>query len=393
MKKPLAIVMVHQGAELYGSDRSFLSALRALREQHPDASIDVVLPEPGPIVDHVAQYASRIQYDENGVLRKKKLKARPLSTLANMVRAWRRHCSLFERYDVCYVNTVVCVAAIAALRGRRAASYVHVREIPSRVALRVFSALLRFSRAALIYNSNATATAFRMPGTVIYNGVDGYAEIAPVPARGGRPLRLAIIGRINPWKGQQFVLDALRTLGRALPLELRIVGDVFPGYETVLGQLRATASACAQSVEIRGFSKDPAEHYAWADYALVPSVLPEPFGRVAIESFASSRPVIAAATGGLTEIVTHGATGFLFKPNDAPDLLRVLEHALALADDDYARLANAARACYVNGFTVETYMRAIAQTVQAPHATTADASAPASASASHEAIALQRESR
>jgi glycosyltransferase involved in cell wall biosynthesis len=393
LKKPLAIVMVHQGAELYGSDRSFLSALRALREQHPDASIDVVLPEPGPIVDHVAQYASRIQYDENGVLRKKKLKARPLRTLANMVRAWRRYCSLFERYDVCYVNTVVCVAAIAALRGRRAASYVHVREIPSRVALRVFSALLRFSRAALIYNSNATATAFRMPGTVIYNGVDGHAEIAPVPARGGRPLRLAIIGRINPWKGQQFVLDALRTLGRALPLELRIVGDVFPGYETVLGQLRATASACAQSVEIRGFSKDPAEHYAWADYALVPSVLPEPFGRVAIESFASSRPVIAAATGGLTEIVTHGATGFLFKPNDAPDLLRVLEHALALADDDYARLANAARACYVNGFTVETYMRAIAQTVQAPHATTADASAPASASASHEAIALQRESR
>lgn len=387
MKKPLAIVMVHQGAELYGSDRSFLSALRALREQHPDASIDVVLPEPGPIVDHVARYASRIQYDENGVLRKKKLKARPLNTLANIARAWRRYCRLFERYDVCYVNTVVCVAAIAALRGRRTGSYVHVREIPSRVALRVFRALLRFSRAALIYNSNATAAAFRMPGTVIHNGVEVAGDIAPVPVRGARPLRLAIIGRINPWKGQQFVLDALRTLGCALPLELRIVGDVFPGYEAVLGQLRDTAHACAQSVEIHGFTNDPAEHYAWADYALVPSVLPEPFGRVAIESFASGRPVIAAATGGLTEIVTHGVTGFLFEPNDAQDLLRVLGHALALPDDDYARLANAARACYVNGFTVETYMRAIAQTVQAPRATAADASI------SHDAVALRRESR
>ncbi|WP_157977777.1 glycosyltransferase [Paraburkholderia kururiensis] len=387
MKKSLAIVMVHQGAELYGSDRSFLSALRALREHHPDASIDVVLPEPGPIVDHVARYASRILYDENGVLRKKKLKARPLGTLANMVRAWRRYCRLFERYDVCYVNTVVCVAAIAALRSHRGGTYVHVREIPSRFALRVFRVLLRFSRAALIYNSNATAAAFGMPGTVIHNGVEVSADSAPVSARGGRPLRLAVIGRINPWKGQQFVVDALRTLGRALPLELRIVGDVFPGYEVVLDQLRDTARACAQSVEIRGFTNDPAQHYAWADYALVPSVLPEPFGRVAIESFASGRPVIAAATGGLTEIVTHGETGFLFEPNNAQALLRVLDHAVALPDDDHARLANAARACYVNRFKVETYMRAIAQTVQAPH------DAAATTSAARDAIALQRESR
>lgn len=384
MSKPLTIVMVHQGAELYGSDRSFLSALAALRERHPDALIDVVLPEPGPLVDLVARYASRIQYDENGVLRKRKLKARPLGTLASMASSWRRYVRAFRQYDICYVNTVVCVAAIAALRTRRTGTYVHVREIPSRLALRVFRALLRFSRAALVYNSHATAAAFALPGKVIHNGVDVDGSVTPVTPREGRVLRLAIIGRVNPWKGQQFVVDALRTLGHTLALELRIVGDVFPGYEAVLDTLRETAASCAQRVEIHGFTDDPSEHYAWADYALVPSVLPEPFGRVAIESFACGRPVIAAATGGLKEIVTDGATGFLFEASDANDFVRAVQRAVALSDTDYARLAAAARERYVRAFTVETYMRVIADTVCAP---------ARPASAARDAIQLPQESR
>lgn len=364
MSTALSIVMIHQGAELYGSDRSFLSALNAMRDRHPDAVIDVVLPEPGPLVDLVARYASRILYDEYGVLRKKKLKARPLRTAMNMGRTWLRYRRMFRRYDICYVNTVVCVAAIAALRSRRDGAYVHVREIPSGLAARAFRALLGFSRAALIYNSQATAAAFRLPGTVIHNGVEVYGRAAAVAKRTDRALRLVVIGRINPWKGQQFVLDALRTRGRGLPVEVRIVGDVFPGYEAVLDQLRETASRCDVAVEIMGFTSDPAEHYAWADFVVVPSILPEPFGRVAIESFACGRPVIASAAGGLTEIVTDKVTGLLFEPNDAGDFLRAIDHALSMTAEQHERMADMARQRYMNGFTVETYMQAIADTVQ-----------------------------
>lgn len=355
--------MIHQGAELYGSDRSFLSALNAMRDRHPDAVIDVVLPEPGPLVDHVARHASRILYDEYGVLRKKKLKGRPLRTTVNMWRTWLRYRRMFRRYDICYVNTVVCVAAIAALRGRRGGAYVHVREIPSGMAARVFRTLLGFSRAALIYNSQATAAAFRLPGTVIHNGVEVYGRAAPVIERADRSLRLVIIGRINPWKGQQFVLDALRTRGRALPVEVRIVGDVFPGYEAVLDRLRETAAACELTVKIEGFTNDPAKHYAWADFVVVPSILPEPFGRVAIESFACGRPVIASAAGGLTEIVTDGVTGFLFEPNSAEAFVDVLARALATNADEYASMADAARQAYLGRFTERSYMTAIAQIV------------------------------
>ncbi|SIO72184.1 Glycosyltransferase involved in cell wall bisynthesis [Burkholderia sp. GAS332] len=364
MSTSIAILMVHQGSELYGSDRSFVSALCALRERHPDAMIDVVLPEPGPIVDHVARYASRILYNGYGVLRKKELKARPWQTCLRMITAWLEYRRMFRSYQICYVNTVVCVAAIAALRGQRAGTYVHVREIPSSLALSVFRALLKISRASLIYNSRATAAAFAMPGDVIHNGVDITGPAAPADTAQGRARRLTIIGRINPWKGQQFVLDALSTLGRRLPVQLRIVGDVFPGYEALLDTLRETAKACEQIVEFEGFTNDPGVHFSWADFVVVPSVLPEPFGRVAIESFASGRPVIAAASGGLQEIVTDGVDGFLFAPGDMADFLRVVERALAMTHDAYAEMAKAARAKYLGAFTVQTYMRSVADTVR-----------------------------
>ncbi|SIT48033.1 putative Glycosyltransferase [Paraburkholderia piptadeniae] len=363
MSARLNILMIHQGAELYGSDRSFVSAVCALRGRYPDATIDIVLPEPGPIIDLLLPYSTQIMFDGRGILRKIEFKVHPWRTLKSMVTAWLEYRRLVRSYDICYVNTVVCVAAIAALRGRRGGAYVHVREIPSALACRVFKAMLRFSRASLIYNSHATAAAFNLPGSVIHNGVDVFSTSATATSRRGRALRLAIIGRINPWKGQQFVLDALRTRGRELSVEVRVVGDVFAGYEDLLVKLQETANACAQHVAIEGFTNDPAAHYAWADFILVPSILPEPFGRVAIESFAAGRPVIASATGGLTEIVTDEVTGFLFKPNDAEDFVCAVERALSMTGVAYQRMAAAARQRYIRSFTVDTYMCAIAEVV------------------------------
>ncbi|WP_161556786.1 glycosyltransferase family 4 protein [Paraburkholderia hospita] len=363
MNPRLNILTIHQGAELYGSDRSFVSAVCALRERHPDARIDVVLPEPGPIVDLLQPYSTQITYNGRGILRKVELKARPWSTLKNMATAWLEYRRMFRTYDICYVNTVVCVSAIAALRSRRAGAYVHVREIPSPLPCRVFHALLRFSRARLIYNSAATAAAFGLDGVVIHNGVDPAAPVHTIHRAEKRLMRVVILGRVNPWKGQQFVLDALNALGRSIPVHVRIVGDVYPGYESLLDTLRQTAVTCEQTVEIEGFTDDPGAHLEWADFVLVPSIQPEPFGRVAIESFAAGRPVIAAATGGLREIVTDDVTGLLFEPGNPKEFMRALERALAMTRDKYAAMARAACEDYQRRFTVQSYKRAIADFV------------------------------
>ena len=49
----------------------------------------------------------------------------------------------------------------------------------------------------------------------------------------------------------------------------------------------------------------------------MPSRWDEPFGLVNIEAGASRRPIVAAAVGGIPEIVVPGETGFLFERGDA----------------------------------------------------------------------------
>ena len=56
----LRIACIHQGYELYGSDRSFAESVAALRQAYPSAEIEVVLPRDGPIRGLLEINASRI---------------------------------------------------------------------------------------------------------------------------------------------------------------------------------------------------------------------------------------------------------------------------------------------------------------------------------------------
>lgn len=68
--------------------------------------------------------------------------------------------------------------------------------------------------------------------------------------------------------------------------------------------------------------------YGAASICVIPSLWEEPFGLVALEAMACGRPVCAARTGGLADIVVDGETGLLFDRGDAADLARCLERLL-----------------------------------------------------------------
>lgn len=69
--------------------------------------------------------------------------------------------------------------------------------------------------------------------------------------------------------------------------------------------------------------------------------LNEPFGLSAVESLAAGKPVIAASSGGLTEIVTHGETGWMLHEPVGPDhLASVLDVA---TDEVCASMTDACR--------------------------------------------------
>ena len=82
-----------------------------------------------------------------------------------------------------------------------------------------------------------------------------------------------------------------------------------------------------------------------ADCAVFPSLY-EPFGIVALESFAARVPVVVSETGGLPEVVQHTQTGVVTNTNNVDSLawgiLEVLQHpnyAQWLIDNAYQSLA------------------------------------------------------
>ena len=54
----------------------------------------------------------------------------------------------------------------------------------------------------------------------------------------------------------------------------------------------------------------------------------EGLGRVVLEAMARARPVVASRVGGVVELVEDGRTGYLVRPDDAPDLARAITDVL-----------------------------------------------------------------
>lgn len=354
---------MHQGVELYGSDRSFLQSVLILREIYPEAEIVVRLPGDGPLLDVFKAQGFSPLTGGLWILRKSYgaigLALRLPMLLIDTIKAVID----VRTYDLTYVNTAVVLNYIAAARAAPHRAAIHIRELPTGLAAKVFRALVRFSRATVFFNSKATGDQFQLPGSqasaIIHNGFARPAKSQPPQATDERPLRVVLLGRINAWKGQDLLVEAVALLPPELRtrLEVVIVGGVFEGQPFDVALRRAIDDAdLADRVKIEPFVDDPMSWYEWCDLAIVPSRKPEPFGRVAIEAMAHSRAVIAAGHGGLLEIVEPGATGWLFEPNSAQDLAEAITEAIRDRAEVVRRGVNAQRT-FERDFTEEALAR------------------------------------
>jgi glycosyltransferase involved in cell wall biosynthesis len=348
----LRIACVHQGYELYGSDRCFVESVAALRETFPAAEIEVVLPRSGPIVAALAPHASRIVFEPLFILRRKTLArlalTAPYALPAALIRAARR----FARADLVYINTSVVLDHQIAARAFPGKALLHVHEIPTGAVRAVLRRIAIASGAHLIFNSRATRDSFAPPPNrsydVIYNGLDAPAEPEPTSYDGRRRLRVALLGRINRIKGQDVLIAALSRLAPELRsrIEARMVGGAFenPGLEAEL-RAEVAAAGLAGTVSVEPFVSDTAPLYRWADIVVAPSKLPESLGRTAIEAMAFGRPALVSAIGGLTEVVADGETGWHAPPGDA-DALALRLAAIAAHPEDWRGFGRQARARY-----------------------------------------------
>jgi glycosyltransferase involved in cell wall biosynthesis len=145
---------------------------------------------------------------------------------------------------------------------------------------------------------------------------------------------LLYVGRVSAEKE----IDQIKPILEAIPeARLAIVGDGpyrealkahFAGTAThFVGYLQGLELACA---------------FASADAFIFPSRT-ETLGLVLLEAMAAGCPVVAAASGGITDIVTDGVNGYLFDPTDPQGAISATKRLLAATSEreqlrDNARL-------------------------------------------------------
>ncbi|MCA6234650.1 MAG: glycosyltransferase, partial [Phenylobacterium sp.] len=96
-------------------------------------------------------------------------------------------------------------------------------------------------------------------------------------------------------------------------------------------------------VALVGHCDDMPAAFLAADVALLPTLVPESFGRAAVEPQVMGRPVIASDQGGTTETVLPGQTGWLEPPGEAQAWARAMAEAQDLGGEGLRRLGQAAR--------------------------------------------------
>ena len=158
------------------------------------------------------------------------------------------------------------------------------------------------------------------------------------------PFRVAVLGRIADWKGQDVLIRAMAEPALSeIGAVAVIAGDAYPGELAPDVEALASQLGVRDRAEFLGFAPDPERVLASVDVVAVPSTRPDPLPNSAIEALAAGVPVVAANHGGLPEIVRDRATGLLVRPADAAALAKALRE---LADDPErrARMGEAAAA-------------------------------------------------
>lgn len=150
---------------------------------------------------------------------------------------------------------------------------------------------------------------------VIHYGIEPhrFARSMPDLAESGRnDCRLSIgsIGRLEPGKGFDCLINAMESLRQCLPNStLCIAGHDPLGYGKTLKALIARLNLQEQ-VRIVGFQNDIASFLSRLDVFAFAS-RSEGFGQVLIEAMAAGKPVVASKIPPFTEIVIDGETGLL----------------------------------------------------------------------------------
>jgi phosphatidyl-myo-inositol alpha-mannosyltransferase len=234
-----------------------------------------------------------------------------------------------ERFDVLHLHEpmtpAICVATLAFARVPVVATFHASGPLNwHRVGVRLWGFLMDRIDYRIAVSEPARDSVSRwMPGRyeIVPNGTLIPAWADP----GGREHRVLFVGRHEPRKGLQVILQAWPDIRRRTGATLRVIGADPLAVRLLLTRLRVPD----EGIEIAGFlSQDELTRELVSAKAMAaPSLGGESFGMVLTRAFACATPVVASDIDGYREVV-QGDVGVLVPPRDPQALADALVELL-----------------------------------------------------------------
>ena len=139
MPTPKKILCVHKDIELYGSDKMFLTSVRAFRNAYPDAEITVVLPFEGPLVELLEPHCTQILYMDMFILRRAEFGPKTILKSLGIGRLILKARALIAKHDLVYISTIIICCFSMAARLTSRPRFVHIHEMPQGTEAKIFA--------------------------------------------------------------------------------------------------------------------------------------------------------------------------------------------------------------------------------------------------------------
>ncbi|HEX5852066.1 MAG TPA: glycosyltransferase [Solirubrobacteraceae bacterium] len=351
------LIVVPWGSRLGGAEAMLQMALDGAQEAGHE--LELVFLERGPWPSELSDRGFRVEVLQAGRLRDARRGLATIVRLADIMRA-RKPDLILSWMGKAHLYSAP--AALLARMGERTVWWQH--GIPEGHWLDRAATLLPAIAVGASSNASALAQARMFPSRPTFVVAPG----ARTPTADPEPLALelpaavpviGIVGRLQPWKGQDRLLEAqalLRERG-LLTHALLVGGDAHglsPDYARSLPEL-VDRLGLDDAVTMTGQVPDAGPYIQRMDI-LVNASEAEPFGIVLLEAMARGVAVVAVDAGGPTEIVEDGRTGVLARSGDPRALADALE---TLLDSPGLRqaIARAGRERFMEDFT-DVAMRA-----------------------------------
>lgn len=354
------ILIVACSSHLYGANQSLLNMLSSCdRDRY---NYVVVLPNDGPLVNKIRSmgfFCEIIAYrfncaSQNSVLgyymRFLYYNVLNFFALKKLVRFARTH-----KIDIIHTNNVRIHIGYDTARCLGIKHVWHLREFMDLdFEMKPFKSFDRITKDinrsdAVICVSEAVKRHFHVQNKktwIIYNAVESIYKLRDIVIEKER--YFLFCGSLSENKG---IFDAIFSFSKILKeknLKLYIAGT---GSAHVVKKIKAIIQKenLQGRVVLLGFRADSKELMR-KSIALLMCSKHEAFGRVTAEAMISDCLVIGRNSGGTSELIEHGVTGFLFNTNE--ELVECMEKALEI---DTIDIRNKAKEKAIHSFTEEVY--------------------------------------